>query len=233
MLKRLPGFETGDILPPGFVFMILNGTVNSSERYVVQGTAALVVGTDAIVLERVVDASDLAALGSLPIPLNGFALVAGTPMAAFADNAGASAPGQSITDTHAFGIRWNNQATLTAVWSGFAIPADMDVSKVSTLEIIASKTGATAGDATKFTITAFGQSAGALDDAATDAGGDSSAMVGTSAAKTSQKVTLAFAASAFPAGGNVSFTIKPKDGTLGTDDVIVTGLRLLYTRKLV
>lgn len=167
----------------------------------------------------------------LPIPLTNAALVAGTPMAAFADNA-ASQPGISITDSKAFGLRWNDAATQVAVWTSVALPQDLDTSAPMVVHVFASKTGATLGDATKFTISMFAQTAGALDDAGADLGGDSTAMTGNATAKTVQNVTLSIAVPPTPPAV-CSMSIKPKDGTLGTDDVIVVGLWLEYKRKAI
>lgn len=167
----------------------------------------------------------------LPVPLPA-ALVAGTPMAAFADNAGASAPGISITDSKAFGIRWNNFATQTAVWTAVALPQDLDTSAPMVVHALASKTGATVGDATKFTVSMFAQVPAALDDAGADLGGDTTAMVGNAVAKTVQNVTLSVAVPPTPPAV-CSMSIKPKDGTLGTDDVILVGLWIEYKRKAI
>lgn len=158
-------------------------------------------------------------------------LAAGTPMAAFADNV-ASNPGITLADSKAMGIRWNNAASQTAVWMRFTLPDDIDINQDAVLEVYASKTGATVGDATTFTITAFNNALGALHDADTDFGGATSAMTGNATAKTVQKVTRTLAlADLGVAGEPVSFSIKPTDGTLGTDDVIVEGIKLKYRRK--
>lgn len=165
------------------------------------------------------------------IPISAAILADGTPMAAFADNA-ASQPGVTLANSKAMGLRWNNAATQVAVWLRVNLPADIDVSSAASLEIYASKTGATSGDATTFTVTAFNNANGALHDADTDFGGASSAMTGTATAKTVQKVTLALAAADLGVAGEpVSLSIKPTNGTLGTDDVIVHGINLVYKRK--
>lgn len=170
----------------------------------------------------------------LPIPLLGAILAAGTPMAAWADNAGASAPGVTLANSKAVGLRWNNQGTQTPVWlEPIPIPADMDITADATLNVLASKTGATVGDATTFTIAAFNNAVGALHDADSDFGGATSAMTGNATAKTVQKVTLTLALADLAANPNaISLSIKPTDGTLGTDDVIVHGVYLEYKRKL-
>lgn len=170
-------------------------------------------------------------MGSLPIEFTAGILAAGTPMAAFADNA-SSNPGVTLVDSEAVGIRWNNNATQTAVWTRFMLPRDIDTSKDAQLVLKASKTGATVGDATKFTITAFNNATGALHDADADFGGDTTAMTGNATAKTVQEVTLTLtAANLGVAGDPVSLSFKPKDGTLGTDDVALLSMELRYRKK--
>lgn len=168
------------------------------------------------------------------VPLVGAILAAGTPMAAFADNAGASAPGITLANSKAVGLRWNNQGTQTAVWlNPISMPADVDTTANATLKILASKTGATSGDATTFTVTAFNNASGALHDADSDFGGTSSAMTGNATAKTVQLCTLTLATADLAANPNaISMSIKPTDGTLGTDDVIVHSVWIEYKRKL-
>jgi hypothetical protein len=164
------------------------------------------------------------------IDLRAAILAAGTPMAAFADNA-ASQPGVTLDNTHAVGIRWNDAATQVAIWSSFELPADMDVTKPSVIVVLASKSGATGGDATTFDVGIYEQVAGALEDATTNLGGTTSALVGTATAKTVSKLTLGLAANKFTAGPHrVSVTIKPTNGTLGTDDCICNGFWLEYTK---
>lgn len=159
-------------------------------------------------------------------------LAAGTPMAAFADNA-SSNPGITLADSKAVGLRWNNNASQAPVWTSITLPDDIDITANASLEVYASKTGATVGDATKFTVTAFNNAVGALHDADADYGGDTTAMTAAATAKTVQKVTLTLAlANLGVAGSPVSISIQPKDGTLGTDDVIVEGVNLVYKRKV-
>jgi len=186
---------------------------------------------DAIFVIEPPDASAVG-LGSMRIPIASGILAAGTPMAAFADNAGASAPGITLVDSEGVGIRWNNQASQTAVWTSFMLPRDIDTSKDAKLVLKASKTGATVGDATTFTITAFNNATGALHDADANFGGTTSAMTGNATAKTVQEVTLTLAAADLGAAGdNVSLSFKPTDGTLGTDDCVLFGIELQYRKK--
>jgi len=156
---------------------------------------------------------------------------AGVALAAFA-NADDPVPGFCVT-AEGLGIRWNNHGTPTAVGTKVVIPPDADIAANMTLNILAAKTGATAGDATKFTIAAYNNVVAALYDADDNFGGDSTAMTGTATAKTVQQVTLTLALAnlaAHPAA--VELTIKPKDGTLGTDDVIMLAAWIEYKKKL-
>ena len=185
---------------------------------------------DAIVLIEPADAQS-SSLGSVRVPLLGAILAAGTPMAAFADNA-SSNPGVTLVDSEGVGIRWNNNASQTAVWSSFMLPRDIDTSKDAKLVFKASKTGATGGDAVTFTVTAFNQATGALHDADANYGGATTAMTGNATAKTVQEVSRTLAAADLGSpGDNVSLSFKPTDGTLGTDDVVLFGIELQYRKK--
>lgn len=185
---------------------------------------------DAIFLIEPADAAAMT-LAQKEIPIYPSILAAGTPMAAFADNA-ASAPGITLNNSEAMGIRWNNAASQVAVWTRFTMPLDIDISKDAVLELFASKTGATVGDATTFTVTAFNNAKAALEDADANFGGATSAMTGNATAKTVQRVTLTLAAADLGQPGEpVSLSFKPTDGTLGTDDVILLGMNLRYRAK--
>lgn len=168
----------------------------------------------------------------LPIPLTSFLDPDGDPLVKFADGASA-VPGWNLADSEAFGIRWNNHASPNPVLTQVLLPADLDDTKDVTVHFLASKTGATIGDAVTFTFTAFFHTEGALHDADANAGGVSSAMTGNATAKTVQKEFGTILAADVPAGPtSLSLTFKPTDGTLGTDDVIVEAVWLEYTPKL-
>ena len=109
-------------------------------------------------------------------------------------------------------------------------PPDFDSSQAATLTVYAAKVGATVGDATKFTIELFENKVGALYDADATFGGDTTAMTGNATSKTVQAVTLTLAAANMNASGVVTVTLQPKDGTLGTDDVIVLRVAITYTK---
>ncbi len=168
----------------------------------------------------------------IEVPIFSFQKADGTALAVFADGDSA-VPGFALADSKALGIRWNNHPEPDPIGTSVVIPPDLDITADAVLHIMASKTGATVGDATKFTCTAYNVVAGALHDADTNFGGDSGAMTGDEDAKTVQEVTLTLAlANLAAAPGVIALTIQPKDGTLGTDDVIVHGVWIEYKRKL-
>lgn len=188
-------------------------------------------GSFALVEALDVDGASLASDGAftrsaIPLSLQGAYEVDGTALAAFADGADPT-PGLALVNSKAAGIRWNNHATPDPVCLSIMMPADLAAGTDLTLELYASKTGATLADATKFTVGAFFVTLAALHDADVDCGGDSTAMVGNATAKTVQKVTLAIDGDDVPAGPcMLVLTIQPKDGTLGTDDVTLLGARI-------
>lgn len=150
-------------------------------------------------------------------------LAAGTPLAAFANGA-STTPGLAVDSSEGVGIRWNNDAAPAAVFGRFVMPPDRKPGSDITMHFVAAKSGATSGDATTFTVTAFNNLVGALFDADSDFGGISSALVGTATAKTVQRVTLALAnvdLAAVTDYAVVSYSFKPTAGLLGTDDITV------------
>lgn len=166
----------------------------------------------------------------LNLPLGAWTEQDGTPLADFSDG-DVTTPGWSAGD-EGFGIRWNNHATPDPISTSVPIPPDLNDSADVIVHVMAAKIGATVGDAVKWTIEAFNNVDGALYDADDDFGGDSSAMTGDAATKTCQEETLTLAAANVSASPCVlTLTLQPKDGTLGTDDVIVLGVWLEYTRK--
>lgn len=168
------------------------------------------------------------------IPILSGMLAAGTPLAAFADNAGAPAPGITLVNSEAVGIRWNNQATQNApVWFHVPFPTvgfDFFTTLRPRLYVVASKVGATVGDATTFTATCFMQQVGTVHDGSSNLiPSATSAMTGNAATKTVQEVSVQLDEMT---GGTIpsclSLSITPTTGTLGTDDVIIHALRLQF-----
>jgi hypothetical protein len=172
-------------------------------------------------------------MGIIDLPLFSFQLATGVALAVFADGASAT-PGYAVVDSEALGIRWNNHATPAAIGRSFLWPADLDPTKDATIHVLASKTGATVGDAVTFTTTLFNQVPAALHDADADFGGATSAMTGDTTAKTVAELTRTIAAADLPQGAfpaSCSFTIKPTAGLLGTDDVVIHAVWIEYAKK--
>lgn len=155
----------------------------------------------------------------------------GAPLAVFADGA-VTTPGVQVTDSKSASVRWNNHATPGKIVINVPYPQDIDETSVVEFHANVSKSGATVGDATRLTVEAFEIVPGALHDADADFGGDTSAIVGNATAKTVTEVSLVLAAANVHAPPAVlCLTIKPKDGTLGTDDLILHGAWLEHTRR--
>lgn len=172
----------------------------------------------------------LTAKGIIPIPMPTIT-DAGAALAAFSDG-DSTVPGFCVT-AKGLGIRWNNHATPGAVGTKVMVPPDADVTANMVLHILAAKTGATSGDATKFTVAAYNNVVGATYDADSDFGGDTDAMTGNATAKNVQHVTLTLASAnlaEYPAA--IELTVKPKAGTLSTDDVIMLAAWIEYQKKL-
>ncbi len=160
-------------------------------------------------------------------------LADGTPLAAWADNA-SSNPGITLADSKAKAVRWNNNASQTAVWYSVPLPQDLDDATTISVHGLVSKSGATLADAVKLTVAAFFVAPGAAHDADADCGGDSNALTGDAAAKTVTELIRTIAAVDVHAAPCVlSFSVKPKDGTLGTDDAILSGLWVEFEKKTV
>lgn len=163
-------------------------------------------------------------------------LAAGTPMAAWASTSGASSsPGVTLSNSKAVAIKWNNNATQTAVFTSIDLPYDLDVTKPVLVRGLVSKTGATSGDAVTLDVAIFQQIAGALEDATSGTlglGGTSSAIVGTLTAKTVSQVAYVIPANTLTAAPNhLTISVKPTNGTLGTDNGLLDGFGIEYQRK--
>ncbi len=165
------------------------------------------------------------------VPLASFVDADGDPLAKFVS---ASSPtfGFNLADSEALNIRWNNDATPGTALCQIGLPDDLDDTETISLEFLVSKSGATLGDATTLTITAFILSAGDLHDADANCGGVTAAIVGNAAAKTTTALTLSIAAADVPAGArSMTFTVTPTAGLLGTDDLMLHDVRLRYVAK--
>lgn len=173
--------------------------------------------------------------GIVSLAPSSFYLLTGAPLAVFANGASA-VPGSALVDSKAMAVRWNNHATPAGILSSFRMPPDADTSHNMIFHARASKTGATSGDACTFDVAIWNQVDGLLHDADTDFGGTTSAMTGAATAKTIQNVTLTLAlanlANPQTAPASCSFSITPTAGLLGTDDLCLLGVDIIYTRKL-
>lgn len=171
---------------------------------------------------------------SFGLPLTGFLAADAAVLAKFAsDNVGTV--GFNIADSEALNLRWNNypgNAGVTAI-TQFSIPADVDGAADMLIEFLCSKSGATVGDATKITYAAYFVSEGDLHDADTVVTGDTAALVGNAAAKTTDLLVATIGAADVPAAGTtVTLKIFPKSGTIETDDFMIHSVRVRYTRKI-
>ena len=164
----------------------------------------------------------------IQLPPNSWIAETGDPLVIFA-NVSDGVPRLSSLDK-AWGIRWNNDGTPLAICTQVAIPPDLDASKDVVFSLLAGKTGATSGDDIIWTLAAYNNVHTALYDADTDFGGAASAMGGTVAAKTIayREITLA-AADIAASPCMLQLALTPSD--MGTDDVILLGTWLEYTKK--
>ncbi len=169
---------------------------------------------------------------SVGIPLTSFVDADGDPLAKFV-SAGSPTFGFALADSESLCLRWNNDATPGTALGQIAVPSDLDDTADAALEFLCSKSGATVGDATTLTLTAFIISEGDLHDADANCGGVTNALVGNATAKTTDVLSHTFTAANIPASpSSLTFTVTPTAGTLGTDDLIIHSVRLRYKRKV-
>jgi hypothetical protein len=177
-------------------------------------------------------ADALTAHAMLPLDiLGGITLAAGVGVSAAAP--ATSVPGTAMADAKSPVVKWLAHATPAAFCVSEPVPADLDDTQDVIFHALVSKSGATVGDATKLTVAAFEVVPGALHDADSDFGGDTGAVVGDATAKTVTELTLTLAAGNIHAYAEaIALQIKPKAGTLGTDNFYLHSAWLEYTRKL-
>jgi hypothetical protein len=177
-------------------------------------------------------ADALSTHGKIDIPiLDGILLATGIGVSAVAPSSGT--PGTAIADSKSAVVKWLADATPDAIVVNVAVPNDLDDAANVVFHALVSKSGATVGDATKLTVAAFEIVPAALHDADVDFGGDTDAVVGDATAKTVDELTLTFtAANIHPYSEGICLQIKPKAGTLGTDNFYLHAAWLEYTRKL-
>lgn len=177
------------------------------------------------------NAGDGGGKGIIPLPLGAFQEQDGTALADFAD-AASPTPGWSAGDESG-GIRWNDHANPDPISTQFVWPHDVDTTANATLHVLAAKVGNTLADAVVWVAEVFNNVDAALYDDDDDYGGESSAMTGNAATKTVQDESLSLLAANLPAAFPCvsTLTLQPKDGTLGTDDVILLGAYIEYTKS--
>jgi hypothetical protein len=168
----------------------------------------------------------------IPVPLNSFTADDGTPLAKFAD-AGTPTFGLNVADSETLCIRWNNDATPGTIRGQVALPPDLDDTAAIKIEFLASKSGATVGDATTLTLASYLTAEGDLHDADTAVASVTNALVGDAIAKTTDVLTATIAHGDVPVGArSLVFTVTPTAGKLGTDDLLVHSVGIRYTRKV-
>lgn len=186
-------------------------------------------------LDRIADS--LTGVAEIEIAVHSCLLAStGAPLAVFADGASAT-PGVQITDSKAWGVRWNNHATPTGIARNVRLPTDIDTAYNLTVNFEVSKTGATLADATTFTVAAYLSKAGQLHDADADCGGVTNALTGNATAKTKATLsrTLATADLVAQLGtggpGTLALSFGPTAGLLGTDDLVLHTAWIEYRRR--
>lgn len=134
--------------------------------------------------------------------------------------------------TKVIGLRWNNTAGATdTVAKTFAVPDDCDLTVAPVIKITSAKVGATIGDATTFVCGLYAQTPAVAFDAGANLGVTTGAMTGDAASKTVQQVNGT--CTVFPGlTSRMTLTVNPTAAKLGTDDVIVTAIEVIYKRKL-
>lgn len=214
---------------PTIVGQIVIASAEASELDTAQ-TDIDTLQTDVAALQ--VDAAT--ANASFDVPLTAFVDPDGDPLVKYAaDNVGT--PGWSLVNSEALCLRWNNYPGNPGVTvrAQTALPADLDDAAPIVMHFLTSKTGATAGDTGVLAVAAFILSAGDLNNADSDCGGDASGMVATATTGTTTDQTLTIAAADVPAGARtMSFSLTPKSGKLETDDILLHSVQIRYTRKI-
>jgi hypothetical protein len=183
-------------------------------------------------------ADSMAGSAEIAVPATSFLLGAtGAPLAVFADNAGASAPGVQINSSEWFGVRWNNFATQATIARSIRLPTDLDTAYNLSVDFEVAKVGATAGDATTVTFSAFITKAGQLLSAASDVGGATGAVVPAATSLTLQTLTRDISSANLVTSlgtggpGTLHLAFSPTSGTLGTDDFLCSMVILRYRRR--
>lgn len=170
--------------------------------------------------------------GKIDIPiLSGIVLATGVGVSAAAPSS--ATPGTAIADSKSAVVKWLANAAPAAYAINVPVPADLDDSQPVVFHAHLSKSGATANDTAGLTVAAFEIVPGAVHDADSDFGGDTTLVVGDATAKTVTEVTLTFSADNIHAYAEaICLQIKAKAGKLGTDNLYQHDAWLEYTKKV-
>jgi hypothetical protein len=160
----------------------------------------------------------------------------GAPLAVFADNA-SSNPGTQVNSSEAFVVRWNNNGTQATVARAIPLPPDLDTAYPVTVSFDVFKVGATVGDATTVTFSAFVTKAGQTISADANCGCATGAVQGDATSLTKATVSRAIASADLVASlgtggpGSLHIAFSPTSGTLGTDDFCCEFIHVDYQRR--
>lgn len=206
----------------GFCVAPADTTAGTVRLYIgphVSGAYADVAATGAIATAASTKVDNLAVV-EIPIPLGSFRKADGSAVAAFSNGV---ADGFNLTDSEAFGIRWNDDV-FTAFWADVRLPTDLDTGSAVELHFLVSKIGSTDTTAV-LTVSCFRNRPGALHDAGADLGGNTAAISEATKTVADKSVTLANTA----AGDNLSFSVVPS-AALDDDDLLLLACWLKCTR---
>lgn len=247
-------FEDAAALPGQVVYVVDNQTVSTDSDTGARGVAGVcvelrdglcwvfisplaiglfsddsAVESDVLTLQGTVAAllaSAESATARAYVPLNAFRLSAdGAAIPAWGDG---TAFGFSIVNSEIMGLRWN-PSQATSIAATVPLPADLDGTADVTLAFTGFRIGAS-DTAMVLAVGAFMVAAGEAHNADADAGGNSTAFDGATNVLTTE--TLALAAANVPEPpALLTLTIAPS-AALDADDFVLTGVELVYTRKL-
>ena len=162
----------------------------------------------------------------LNLPMGSWAEQDGTALAGFASG-DSTTPGISAGD-ESFGVRWNNHANPDPISMSVPIPPDLDASQDVVVHMLYAQTGA--NDTITWTVGAFNNVVNVDYQGDADFGGATAGNAPETNTTVEATRTLA-AANVTGSPCVLVLTLQPTAGTLGTDDAILLGVWLEYTRK--
>jgi hypothetical protein len=157
----------------------------------------------------------------IPVPLGAITLEDGTALTTFSDGSSAT-PGFNQVSNKEVVLRWNNCSAPSKVAASLPLPNDLDSSQDVVVHWLAKASGTT--DTPTLEHECY-FNAGDTDCAGTDDEVDG----GTTLTEYSATVQASNVPSA---PGALTVVFGPKSGELGTDDLLVYGFWIEYTRKL-